>query len=450
MKNPDNLPAEVKRYLSKYALQNWRLESCGFEEVHLAIVIPAIMEFENIRRLLFSLAENDPRYFRHTLLVFVINNKAKVSEEVIEDNSRSIQMLRNIISGAVSDDTLVNKILSSGLKLALVDASSKGSELPEKDGGVGLARKIGMDLALEVFSYNGKKNTIACLDADCTVENNYITSLYEAFGKNSFHAAYVNFRHTIPEEAFSDPDESAFAIVCYEIFLRYYVLGLKAAASPYAFHTIGSTMASSYESYIKIEGMNKRKAAEDFYFMEKLAKNMEIHKISSTTVYPSGRGSWRVPFGTGQRVNRFLSQSHDEYLLYSPASFYILKEWLEVFSSPELQDADYYLTKAREIHPSLENFLSEQNFVRDWKKIIENSKSEIQINRQKKLWFDGFRTLKLIHYLRDNGFPPLNMFDALDEIFSRMKIAFQTEREKGTIPLFEVQVQYLNKMREIA
>ncbi|HEX2869054.1 MAG TPA: hypothetical protein VHO03_18580 [Ignavibacteriales bacterium] len=440
------LPEEVKRYLSKYSLKNWKLESCARDEIHLAVVIPAIEEYSNIRKLLSSLSENDAKYFSHTLIVFVINNTAKASEEVYLDNSLSLELLRDIVSVRNTEDPVVDKILHSGLNLAFVDASSKGLELPEKDGGVGLARKIGMDLSLSVFSYSTGKNIFVCLDADCTVESNYVTSIYEAFQKNSFQAAYVNFRHTIG----STPDEATLAIICYEIFLRYYVLGLKAACSPYAFHTIGSTMACSYESYIKVEGMNRRKAAEDFYFMEKLAKSVEIHKIDSTTVYPSGRGSWRVPFGTGQRVNRFMSHSHDEYLLYSPASFYVLKDWLEIFSSPMLHDAEHYLMKARAIHPSLENFLIEQNFARDWKKILDNSRSDTQINRQKRLWFDGFRTLKLIHFLRDNGFPPQNMFDALDEIFSLMEIPFPAGREKGTIPPVEVQIQYLVKLRETA
>ncbi len=87
-------------------------------------------------------------------------------------------------------------------------------------------------------------------------------------------------------------------------------------------------MICSYDSYIKTEGMNKRKAAEDFYFLEKLAKNFPITKIESATVYPSGRSSWRVPFGTGQRVTRFLAKGQNEYLLYSTESFRILKLWL--------------------------------------------------------------------------------------------------------------------------
>ncbi len=153
--------------------------------------------------------------------------------------------------------------------------------------------------------------------------------------------------------------------------------------------------------------MNKRKAAEDFYFLEKLAKNVKIETINTTSVHPSGRGSWRVPFGTGQRVNRFLSGIQNEYTLYDPQSFDILKRWLEVFNKPGQTEIQYYLTNAKEIHPELLRFLYYQNFEADMVNIIKNSKTEEQLQLQKSRWFDGFLTLKFIHHLRDNGFPEI-------------------------------------------
>lgn len=168
--------------------------------------------------------------------------------------------------------------------------------------------------------------------------------------------------------------------------------------------------------------MNKQKAAEDFYFLEKLAKNYKIEKIDSTTVYPSARSSWRVPFGTGQRVGRFLSNTQNEYLLYNPNSFDILKEWLYIFNSDEVKTSEDFLNSAKNIHVELFNFLMQQNFGSDWNKILENSTSSLQISKQKLKWFDGFRTLKFIHHLRDNAFPQVDMFVALNEMFTRVEI----------------------------
>ena len=146
--------------------------------------------------------------------------------------------------------------------------------------------------------------------------------------------------------------------------------------------------------------------------MEKLAKDHMFKKISGAAVYPSNRASWRVPFGTGQRVNRFLQGKQNEYLLYSPESFVVLKKWLEIFNSREILSGKEYLKMSKKINPALHEFLVINSFEANWKMILGNSKSDEQINKQKHYWFDGFKTLKLIHHLRDTVFPAENMFDA--------------------------------------
>lgn len=439
----NDLPKEIKKYLQKFGLENWKLETAEDKKYKLAIVIPALCEYENIRLLLESFTRCDATYFSETLIVFVVNNLKSVEENIKSDNVKTLELLRNIIAQK-SNDELINKIKNCGLQVGLVDSSSKGNELPEKDGGVGLARKIGMDLVLTKFDYNSKgKNIILCTDSDSIVEENYITEVYNQVNKKNIRAGYVRFNHPVEGDF-----ESQKAIVCYEIFLRYYLLGLQYAKSPYAIHTIGSTMLSDAETYAKIQGMNKRKAAEDFYFMEKLAKNTKLEYIKSTGIFPSGRGSWRVPFGTGQRVNRFLSNEVDEYQLYSPENFEIVKHWLEKFNSEEIFIADEYLKFAEHIDPVLRKFLAEQNFENDWQKILDNNKNEKQINRQKVFWFDGFKTLKLIHFLRDELNPNMNMFDALDKIFERMNINSPERNED--IPELDIQIKYLEILREIA
>ncbi len=269
-------------------------------------------------------------------------------------------------------------------------------------------------------------------------------TIVDEFNYRKLSAAVVNFRHN-PEE----DSHTTCAIVCYEIFLLYYVLGLKYADSPFAFHTIGSTMICDYESYIKVEGMNKRKAAEDFYFLEKLAKNCTIDKINSATVYPSSRSSWRVPFGTGQRVGRFLSQRQNEYLLYDPASFDILKRWLKVFNAKENISSKDYLISAKLIHPELSNFLMEQNFVNDWERILKNSSTTEQLKKQKQKWFDGFKTLKLIHFLRDKAYPQIDMFEAMNGLFERFEINKDFFWHEKSTPSLNVQRNYLELLREL-
>lgn len=435
----NNLPIEVQKYLNKHSFDKWNIYSKETKKFKTIAVIPAIAEYENLKVLINSLSENDSTYFDETLFLFVINNRINASDEILSDNCRSIIYLRQL-----ADKLYVE--INPKLNINLIDASSSNFELDEKDGGVGLARKIGMDLSLNLFNYESEfKNIIVCLDADCTVEKNYITTIRNYFNNNSINAGYVNFKHT-----FTDDIENERAIINYEIFLRYYVLGLKFAKSHYAYHSIGSTMICDVESYVKVQGMNKRKAAEDFYFMEKLSKITKIKKIDGTAVLPSSRGSWRVPFGTGQRVNRFLDKIQDEYLLYSPKSFSVLKDWINIFYSDNIFSTEEYLKMAKEINNSLFQFLTDNNFADSWNKIAANSSTAKQIQNQKHLWFDGFRTLKLIHYLRDIEFPTINMFDALDELFSNVNVSFTHLNDKQKIPSIEIQKEYLNKLREIA
>jgi len=440
-----SIPESVKKYIRKYADNHWDVKLSPDKLFNTVIVIPAIEEFNNIKILLESLSVNDKSAFETTLILFVINNLKSSEEKIKKDNKNSLNFLNDIVKKNNStEDSLVNKVLESGLSVGYVDAATSGYELNEKDGGVGLARKIGMDSALSYFNYNnGIKKILICLDADCTVDQNYISSIRNEFDRNEISAAYVNYAH----DKYID-ETNHLSIINYEIFLRYYVLGLQFANSPYAIHTIGSTMVCDVDSYIKVQGMNKRKAAEDFYFLEKLAKITRIHKINSTTVYPSSRGSWRVPFGTGQRVNRYLSQVQNEYLLYSPKSFYVLKNWLEIFNSTKILSTVQYLRKAEDINNSLNEFLKVNSFSQNWEQIIKNSKSDEQIQKQKKLWFDGFKTLKLIHYLRDTEFPPGKMFDVLDDIFLNYGINVERKIE-NEIPEIDIQLKYLIALRKI-
>ncbi|MBN2571957.1 MAG: hypothetical protein JXA68_07505, partial [Ignavibacteriales bacterium] len=162
---------------------------------------------------------------------------------------------------------------------------------------------------------------------------------------------------------------------------------------------------------------------------------------------PSSRPSWRVPFGTGKSVTRFLQGTQNEYLLYSPKSFLVLKEWINLFENKELLSPSKYLLLANKIHPALRNFLVEKKFEKDWGKILQNSKSNEQINKQKRLWFDGFKTLKFIHYLRDNAFPQVNMFKAVEELLDNNSIKHNEIEDFSSIGK---QIEILNVLRRIA
>ena len=434
--------SEVSKYLNKYSIKGIDLVWNPDNQITSAVVVPAIQEYENIKKLFQSLSINDPIYFKNTLIVIVINNLPSSNPKVKEDNKRSLKLLDDIVTKSPSDK-FIESILESGLKIGYIDASSPGKELPEKEGGVGFARKIGLDAALNIFNYEEMESAkiLICLDADCTVKENYLTEIHKHFFENKIKASSIYFEHILTR-----PGNDNSAIVCYETFLRYYIMCLRYANSYYAFHTIGSAMACDHQIYIKTEGMNKNKAAEDFYFLEKISKRTRIYNITTTTVYPSERKSWRVPFGTGQRVTRFHAKTHGEYFLYDPDIFEILKEWLNIFHSGDILSPDQYLTYGKSICKGLYEFLQLQKFTSKLTAILDSSKSPTQIRIQQLRWFDGFKTLKLIHFLRDNYFPNINMFDALDVIFTKYNISLP-QRMNENIPEKKIQLQYLEKLR---
>ncbi len=431
----NNQQTAIQKYLNKYSPARNKVELSGKQlQVDTIIVIPVIDEFNNLQKLIRSLSINDPLHLSHTLILFVINNPASAPSNVKEENKKTISFLRSLMAGHLSD--------YSGLKIGMIDASTPGNELPEKTAGVGLARKIGMDEALLSFSPDAEFPLLVCLDADCMVSPNYIETIRMEVAANRYHAAAMQYEHPVEQ---LDGDVQR-AIVCYELFLRYYTLGLNYAGSPYAFHTIGSTIICSVEAYIKAEGMNKKKAGEDFYFLEKLGKMYPVHTINNALVYPAARSSWRVPFGTGRSIERFLKDDSNEYLLYSLESFVVLKKWLHFFNNGSSALTADYLTFAKSLSSCLYDFLIENNFAADWDKIFSGPAH--QVNIQKKIWFDGFRTLKLMHHLRDNEFPNVPMFEALDKLLRDLDENPPTKRD-STIPGIHVQIEYLQLCRRV-
>ena len=434
-------PKRVADYLEKKFLKKWNLEWAETSGIEKVIVIPTICEFDNIQRLLLSIARNYKSCLQNSLLIFVINNSISSQQEVKDDNKSSLKFLRALM-GRNPSDQLSNQIIQSGMRIGLIDAASEGKEFDDAVAGVGLARKIGMDTALQIFDYSipGKKLIIS-LDADCLVEENYLSEISLFFKNQNAFAATVNFQHNLSEDGINRP-----GIIAYEIFLRHYVAGLLFAESPYAFHTVGSTVVCDHEAYIKVGGMNTKKAAEDFYFLQKLAKSYGIHRINSTKVRPSARESWRVPFGTGRSMSDFSSNKKD-ILIFDPDVYVVLKEWLKLFNSDTSLNPDLTYKEAGKIHPELCRFLENRGFIQDWEKILENSKSIKQLDYQRRNRFDAFETLKLMHHLRDNSFPMVDIASGVEKLFKVVQHSakFDLRNETNNIEsLFEF---YLSELK---
>ena len=183
--------------------------------------------------------------------------------------------------------------------------------------GVGLARKIGLDLALPLLDYGGGDPLLVCLDADTLVQPDYLPAITRHFARSTAGGAAIPYRH----RPAADPAGQG-AIDRYELFLRAYVLGLELAGSPYAFHTVGSAMACRASAYVASGGMNRRLAGEDFYFLQQVHKTSGVAPLAGTVVHPSPRSSHRVPFGTGRAVGDMLAEGEQRLLFYQPVCFF--------------------------------------------------------------------------------------------------------------------------------
>jgi hypothetical protein len=417
----------VAGYLLRHAEPDQRPFHAGsLEGIERAVVIPALAEFDSLFAALASLAQNPPDALSRTLVLCVVNNRRRGACDPADyrNNQATLTLLSALIRGGdvkgIEDLPAadVRLIRESGLRLACVDASSEGYEMPDKGAGVGLARKIGMDKALRLFGPDGGAKLICCLDADTKVAADYLPQVARGFARaKGPAAAAVAYAHERP----SDPELAA-AILNYEIYLRYYVCSLQNAGSPYAFHTIGSAMAVTAGAYASVRGINRLEAAEDFYFLNKLAKVGPVARIDTTRVYPAARASARVPFGTGRRMIQSLAGEHDGHRLYHPRIFHVLAQWLAAVARDPDRSGSLICDEAAGICRALSDFLSARAFPDVWEKIRRNSRNVAFLTRQFHVWFDGFLTLKLIHWLNDRAFPPVTTEDGLRELFEGMGV----------------------------
>lgn len=418
-----------EKYLRAYSASPKRPLAAGsLAGVERVVVIPALAEKENLFRTLISLAGNPPSELLRTLVICVVNNHRapRSAAEDIRDNQETLRLLRLLLSGGrivaeqAADEGELAILAASDLRLAVIDASSPGEEMGDGEGGVGTARKIGMDAALEVLAASGDAGSgaILCLDADTLVDQNYLAAFAGHFAATGDPAAVAAYAHRLPV----DPALQK-AICVYEIFLRAYVLGLSLAGSPYAFHAIGSTMACTAEGYTAVRGMNRRVAAEDFHFLNKLAKIGAVGVVTATTVFPSARISHRVPFGTGRQMQRSLAEPEAECRLHHPDIYLILRDWLAEMTVAPDRDAETILVTARRIHSLLADFLQQDRFAQGWGRIRRNACTEAQLRRQFDGWFDGLRTLRLIHFLARSAFPSVGVAAGLSGLLARLPVS---------------------------
>ncbi|MDD2854952.1 MAG: glycosyltransferase family A protein, partial [Desulfuromonadaceae bacterium] len=320
---PDTaIPPNITAYLKKRGAGSlWVIEGLSSRTFSGAVVIPSLAESATLPETLESLSHNPPELLERFLILVVVNQRTDASVEEKRDNMFTLSKLP------------FWKELYRLHNLSWVDAASVGKELRVGDG-VGLARKIGLDLSLKFLDYGQRDPILICLDSDTLVQPNYLPSLSAHFSSSSAGGGIIPYCHRKADEPAGQS-----AIDRYELFLRAYVLGLQIAGSPYAFHTVGSAMACRASVYVSSGGMNRRLAGEDFYFLQQVFKTSGIEEVRGTLVSPSPRSSNRVPFGTGRSVGDMLKDGESRLMFYHPSVYSIVGDWIECAKKNIEEDA---------------------------------------------------------------------------------------------------------------
>ncbi len=368
-------------WLNKNALFPEFIKEAPDNQTGIIIVVPAFNE-PYITSLLECLKSCDEPDCQVEVLV-VINAPSDASSESIRNNSVCKQNIEKWI-GANNDRFLRIYYFNTGIA-------------PVDDWGVGLARKSGMDEALRRFDKLGEPDgIIVSLDADCIVEKNYLTAFCnEFYKKKERKACSVYFEHPLTGNQF--PGRLYDYIAQYELHLRYFVQGLRYSGFPYAFHTVGSALAVKALQYVKAGGMNRRQAGEDFYFIQKLAPLGGYFYLNSTTVFPSPRESYRVPFGTGVMMKKLMDDSGNRLLTYNTKAFSDLKNIFEIARKMYLADQAEVLD-SYEVLPAGISFLTgKQEWNSKINEIQRNTSSFEAFMKRFFIWFNMFRIVKYLN-----------------------------------------------------
>ena len=383
-----------------------------------ALIVPAYGERDSFFPLIGSVPLG-PR--GDVLIVAVLNARADSPRAVHEANTavrdRIAKELPDFLTLSESPPIRAHRLPAG--TLLVIDRAVEGHFLPDGQG-VGLARKIGNDAVLAISAAGRIASPwLHNTDADVLLPRDYFDQI-EPIDPAGVGCAVYFYDHRFEE----DPN-LAEAARLYEISLRYYVLGLAWAGSPYAYQSMGSCLAIPRDAYAAVRGFPRKNAAEDFYVLDKLAKVGTIARLGGAPLILEGRPSDRVPFGTGRALRDLIGKKRgglDGFRLEHPLVFAHLAEWLRILGDVArtgggMEDAFARIPRGNPFFRAdvLETALRGLDAFAAVREAAAATRDPDALLRRLHTWFDAFRTLKLVHALRDNGFPSTGWRQALSE-----------------------------------
>ncbi len=377
----------IEQYLGKHHQKCFTSGIPIPEDLELIVVIPCFNE-PDVLNTLKNLIDCDS-IDCSIEIILLINSYAFVEESIINYNRNTYINCKNFALTHNRPGFNIIPLLEEGL--------------PGHQTGAGQPRKIGMDEAVFRFNQIGQKNgIIVCLDADCKVEKNYFTEIYNQFRVHGLNSATIDFHH--PVEHLSEEDPIRQASEAYELYLRYYQAALEYCGYPYAYFTIGSAIAVTCDTYARVGGMCKLQAGEDFYFMQKVFPLEKTKFIDSTKVYPAARFSDRVPFGTGPELAKLTNMESIIKYTYNFRAFKILKilfDQIESFfksTTPEISE------KINLLPQPIRDFVIQDQLIMKITEINENTGTPDAFCKRFFSYFNAFKILKYLNFSHETFF----------------------------------------------
>jgi len=407
-------------YLEERALFPQKIIEAPDKDTGIIVVVPAYNE-PGINKLLDSLAKcTEPECGSEVIIV--INAPDDAPAESLENNRRTF----NNIESWKSE----NKSCFFRLFAFISEHSSI------KGWGVGLARKTGMDEAVRRFNAISRPDgVILNLDADCTVEKNYFLAVSrELLKKSDRTACSIYFEH--PLSGIDYPEAIYKYITLYELHLRYYFQGLVYCNFPYVYHTVGSAIAVKALTYIKAGGMNRRRAGEDFYFIQKLVPAGGYFNLNSTVVYPSPRASSRVPFGTGASIGKLDADQSSTLLTYNIKAFKELGMLFKLVDTLFACSVEELASQYRALPKGLRSFIDENDWTKKTAEIKSNTSGLLSFRKRFFEWFNMFKIVKYLNNVHTEYFEKKPVDVAASELLKERGVMLESSEPLDLLQYF--------------
>ena len=390
------MSAHLAKYLTNFAEPEINIANHVKHCYHQFLIVPVCNEPSDcITKFIAFLQEQH----KPSILVLVIN--APPSDETITNNQFMIALQSLGSSNTCIDRHRIMEV-NKHLIIAL-DRYSPGHEIPRKQG-VGLARKIGMDIGAMLY-YQQKLTSpwLHTSDADAVLPKDY----FFATQMQNIGACLYPFTH-IQHDASNEVHRNT---LLYELSLHSYVLGLSQTSSPFAYHTVGSTIAIHVEAYYQTRGFPKRSAAEDFYMLNKLVKTATVTSLKGPTIHLSSRESMRTPFGTGQSVAALCQNPNkNPRIFYSSTHFSTVSDIISV-AKLKFSNSLNSCTLPQNIPDKIK-----QSLPKVLEKISQTYSDPYQRMQHFYEWFDAGKILQCTNHLKNAQLPLLTFEEWIKEL----------------------------------